>query len=584
MEGWHGYHRGMRRLPRPVTRLAVVAGTAWCLGCGSGSPAPVDVQILAITDFHGALEPGEGSNGRIESHEVGGLAYLATHLARLRATSPHTIVVAAGDNIGASPLLSSMFHDEPTIEGLGEAGLEISAVGNHEFDEGWWELLRMQRGGCHPTDGCQDGTPYDGARFEYLAANVLVDPAAVDPDALRRSGWTPGPDGARTLFPASVVRTVGGVKVGFIGLVTRDLPALTMAQSIRGLTIRPEAEAANEAVATLVAGGVHAIVVLVHSGASADGNAYDGCEGVSGPVMDITRALSAEVDVVVAGHSHGAYNCVVNGTLVTAASSYGRLITDVDLRIDPRTGDVVEKTARNELVTRDVPPSDASARLLAHYLPLADARGRQSVGTLAKPLTLDADESGEVPLGDVVADAILAAGRDAPGEPAVAALTNRGGLRAPLVGNDPTAAGEPRTVTYAQVFAVAPFGNRIQVRTVTGDVLLRWLEQQFDSPAPGADRMLQISGLTYAYRRSRPPGERVDRASVRIGGRRLDAAARYRIASNDFVWGGGDAYSAARESTDPVDVGADIDVLIAHLEATPGLRLSSGRRIVRLPD
>jgi len=576
--------RAVLRSAGMVARLVAVAGASWCLGCGLWEPAPVDVQILAITDFHGALEPGEGSNGRIASRDVGGLEYLATHLARLRATNPHTIVVAAGDNIGASPLLSSMFHDEPTIEGLGEAGLEISAVGNHEFDEGWGELLRMQRGGCHPVDGCQDGTPFDGARFQYLAANVLVEPAVADTDSLRRNGWTPGPDGARSLFPASAVRTIGGVKVGFIGLVTRDLPVLTKPESILGLTVRPEAEAANEAVAALVVAGVRAIVVLLHTSAATEGDAYDGCESVSGSGVDIARSLSPEVDAVIAGHAHNAYNCVVDGKLVTAASSYGRLVTDLDFRIDPRTGEVVEKTARNTLVTRDVPPADASTRLLARYRPLAEVRGRQAVGTLAEPLSLEPAETGEVPLGDVVADAILAAGQAGAGEPAVAALTNRGGLRAPLVGNDPAAPGEPRTVTYAQVFAVAPFGNRIQVRTVTGEVLLRWLEQQFDNPAPGRDRMLQISGLTYAYRRSQPPGERVDRASVRIGGRPLDPAARYRIVSNDFVWGGGDAYFAAQESTDLVDVGADIDALIAYLGTTPRLGPPSRRRIARLPD
>ena len=194
-----------------------------------GPAPPVTIQILAINDLHGHLEPPPGSNGRINAVEAGGAEYLATHLRQAIARQPNSIVVAAGDLVGASPLVSSAFHDEPAIEALDAIGLSVTTVGNHEFDEGYEELLRLKRGGCHPRDGCQDGDAFDGARFEYLAANVV-----------RKA------DG-RPLFPAAAVRTVGGVKVGFIGVTTRETAQIVPASVTRDLAFVDEADAANAA-------------------------------------------------------------------------------------------------------------------------------------------------------------------------------------------------------------------------------------------------------------------------------------------------------------------------------------------------
>lgn len=573
------YFRYFRPFVVALSLSLLVAAS--CARPAAPTPQLVDVQVLAFNDFHGALEPVDGGNGRLENNVVGGVEYLATQVARLKAQNPNTLVVSAGDNIGATPLLSSMFHDEPSVEALNDAGLQVSAVGNHEFDEGWWELLRMQRGGCHPVDGCQDRTPFSGARFQYLSANVVVDPAAVDQDRLRRSGWTPGPNGSRTLFPASTVRTVGGIRIGLIGLVVRTAPEILMPVSVKGLTFRDEADAANEEVAKLTAQGVHTIIVLIHEGATPARDAYNGCEGVTGPVMEIAARLSPEVDAVVAGHVHRAYNCTVDGKLVTSGASLGRVITDIDLKIDARTGDVVSKSARNTLVSRDVPARPAATALLAHYRPFAEALGSQPVGTITAEISRDQNDAGESPLGDLVADAMLAAGRSASPGPAVAAIMNTGGIRAGLVGA-PQPGGTLRNVTYAQAFEVSPFGNRVQVKTITGAGILRWLEQQFDNPGPGRTTILQVAGIEFSYQPTRPAGQRVQWSDVRIGGNLLDPAAQYRIVSNDFVWSGGDAFTAAREGTNPVDVGADVDVLVTYLKANPAAQPGRQNRITRL--
>jgi 5'-nucleotidase len=566
---------------RPCPRLALVA-LAFVSACTQGSAVPrvVEVQVLAINDFHGSLEPATGTNGLIEGTPVGGVEYLATHVARLKAANPNTIVVSAGDNIGATPLLSSMFHDEPTIEALNLVGLEVSAVGNHEFDEGWWEAYRMQRGGCHPTDGCQDESSFDGARFAYLSANVVVNPAQVDPARLREAGWTASTP-PRTLFPASVVRTFEGVKVGFIGVVVKTTPDIVQASATSGLTFRDEAVAANEEVARLVAQGIRAIVVLIHEGATPAREAYDGCENVAGPVIEIAKALSAEVDAVVAGHVHRAYNCTVDGRSVTSAASLGRIVTDLDLRIDARTGEVVTRSARNVAVTRDVPRTEAVTDLIARYRPLAARVGSRVVGTIAREIPREANGSGESPLGDVVADAFLEAGRAMSPVPAEAAVTNIGGIRAGLVGQ--ATSGGPRQLTYAEAFEALPFGNRVQVKTISGDTLLRLLEQQFDNPGPGRNTILQVAALNYSYNLARPAGQRITRSSVMIAGRLLDPQRRYRIVSNDFVWNGGDGFAAATEGAEPIDVGADVDVLVEYLRKHPAVEPGRMDRLVREP-
>ena len=452
------------------------------------------MQVLAFNDLHGTLEPPQGGGGRVASVPAGGMAYLASHLARLEAGNPHTVVVSAGDNIGASSLLSSLFHDEPTIEALNAIGLDFSAVGNHELDEGWAELARMQRGGCHPRDGCQDGTPFSGASFQFLTANVRVDPARVDPAALASSGWTGAtPEGA-TLFPPYAVRAFGGVKVGFVGLTLRGVPSLVGQSMVRGLTFAPEAAAANVVVDELVRQGVRAIIVLIHEGGSFTEGVPDPCADLTGAIVGIVGALSPEVDVVVSGHTHRDYTCTIGSALVTSAGSFGRMITDIDLSVDRRSGQVLSKRARNVVVTRDVPRDAAQAAIVSRYGGLSAKEVQRPVGSIAAPISRDAEASGESPLGRVLTDAFLSATRPPEAGGAVVALINAGGIRSDLT----AAGGGGGTLTFGDVYRVMPFGNQWLVKTLTGEALIRLLEEQFDNPRPGDDAMLQVSdGFTY---------------------------------------------------------------------------------------
>lgn len=541
-----------------MTRAKPLLAAILCVaiaGCTSHRPATVtasgiaEVQILGFNDFHGALEPPTGSNGRIGDAAAGGVEFFAAHLARLTAENPNTIVVSAGDNIGASPLLSGMFHDEPTIEALGAAGLNISTVGNHEFDEGWEELLRLQNGGCHPVDGCQDQTPFTGARFQYLSANVMR--------------------GTQTLFPATTVKVVDGVKVGFIGLALQGTPAIVQAGFLKGLTFRSEVEAGNEAAAALVAQGVKTIVVAIHAGGRSGTTDVNTCE-MTGAIVDVANQLSPDIDVIVSGHTHQAYICPIGTKLVTSAQSNGALITDIDLRIDRATGDVVSAHARNVIVTRDIAKHAAMTGLLDQYRPLFAERGQRRVGAITAPILEASNAAGESALGDVIADAILEQTAAPAAGAAQVALWNSGGIRADLVGQPGGAPGAPVPVTFAQVFDVMPFGNRVEVRTVTGAALIAMLETG----------VFQVShGVSFEIDSSRPRRQRVDGSTVTLGGRAIDRNARFRVAASDFIWNGGDGVVV--ESSDLLDAGADIDLFVRYLEKHSPVRPGPQDRMIR---
>ncbi|NOT27344.1 MAG: bifunctional metallophosphatase/5'-nucleotidase [Acidobacteria bacterium] len=563
------------------SRIALVCAAAFLVSAVAAQPraqapaATVDVQILAINDFHGALEPASGANGRLSNTDVGGVEYLSTHLSRLRAANPNTVVVSAGDNIGATPLLSSLSHDEATIDALNRAGLQISAVGNHELDEGWWELRRMQNGGCHPVDGCVAAPPFAGARFTYLAANITLDPRQADPDVIARSDVQG--TGTRPLFPPFVIREVGGVRVGFIGLTLEDAPTIIIPASVRGLTFSDEARAANDAAAALRKMGVRAIVVVMHQGGEQSGG-INGCTNMSASLRNLVTRMSRDIDVVVSGHSHQAYNCTIGNKLVTSASSNGRLVTDIDLRVSRSDGEVVSKSARNLLVDRTVPKDPEESAIIARYSPIAEKIGGRVVGTIAGSLMRTQDAAGESPLGRVLADAMLDGARQARVGDVDIAFWNSGGIRADLVA---PAGTTPTPITYAQLFSVLPFGNELIVKTLTGAALLRVLEEQFGE---GRTRVLPVSaGFTYTYNLARPRGQRVDPASVQIGGARLDPARRYRVATSNFLWGGGDDVSALGAGTDPVTIGVDVDIVSAYFARRSPVRSDPPARIRKLP-
>jgi 5'-nucleotidase len=545
-------------------------------------PEPVDVQLLALNDFHGALEPPTGSGGRIQTGpdpdgdgtataptvDAGGAEYLDTQLAALaeQQQQENTITVAAGDLIGASPLLSAAFHDEPTIEALGLAGLDYASVGNHEFDEGSAELLRIQDGGCHPVDGCADGTPYEGADFQYLSANAFVT------------------ETGEPLLPPYAVHRVQGERIGFIGMTLEGTGDIVSQQGVAGLEFADEVETANRYATELQAQGVEAIVVLLHQGGSQSGpDAWDvdGCAELTGPIVDIATGMSDAIDVVVSGHTHQAYNCLVDDKVVTSAGSNGRLVTDIDLQLDRRTGDVVRETATadNVVVERTVAADAEQTALIARYREVLGPIAAEVVGSVAVELTRaqeDPLDGAESTLGNVIADAQFAATDDEQG--AVAAFMNPGGVRADL------GAGE---VTYEEAFTVQPFANNLVTLDLTGAQLNCLLEQQYQ-----VGRVLYVSdSVRYQVDPAGTPaaagadpcsGTRVPDGSVQIGGAPVTADATYRVTVNNFLAGGGDGFSVLTGGTNPVTGAIDLDAFTAYLGANSPVPAPALDRITRV--
>ena len=530
-------------------------------------PSTVTVQILAINDFHGNLEPPGGTNGQINGTLAGGAEYLATHLANAIAQHPASIVVAAGDVVGASPLVSSLFHDEPTILAMNAMHLAVTSVGNHEFDKGVPELLRFTRGGCHPVDGCLGAAGFAGARFQYLSANVV-----------RTGSRTP-------LLPATVVRSVGGVKIGFIGETLQETPRIVSPAGTRGLTFLEEATTANLYARHLTQQGVRAIVLLIHQGGrqSSGGGAADpnGCEHLTGGILPIVKQLTPDIPIVISGHTHSFYNCQLSGHLVASAASFGRMITRLTLEIDRKTDRIVHASAVNEIVTRDVAKDPVQTQILSQYGALAMTTGNRVVGTTRADIVRAANRAGESALGDLIADAQLAATSAPDAGSAVVAFMNTGGIRADLVTTGTGAEGRPRELTYRGLFEVQPFGNVLNLITMTGDQIKQLLEQQFDNPQPGQQMMLQVShGFAYRYRLTAPPGQRVDATSIRLDGRPIGARDRVRVTTSDFVIDSG-LYPVLGAAVDRVVGVVDLEALVAYVRTHSPLTVGARGRIVR---
>ncbi|WP_224366614.1 bifunctional metallophosphatase/5'-nucleotidase [Hyalangium versicolor] len=560
------------------------------IGCGDDDPvpsaSPVHVQLIGLNDFHGNLEPPSGSNGRVKvispladggttledggvsTTEVnaGGAAFLAYHINQLRQEDPeHTVVVSAGDLIGASPLISGIFHDEPTIDVMNMIGLDINTVGNHEFDDGREELLRMQNGGCHPVEGCQAGTTFTGAKFKFLSANVFTDVAT-----------------RKTLLPAYTIREFDGVKVGFVGMTLEGTSKIVNPAGIVGLTFQDEADTVNALVPELKQQGVEAIVVLIHEGGAqlAPPGLADNCDGVSGAILDIVNRFDPAVDVVVSGHTHAAYNCVINNKRVTSAASFGRVITDIDLKLDPVSHDVIEVTARNIVVTRDNAdmPVDAVVKdFVAKAAPLANrVIGNTPVALKAPVRPLPASASGEYSLGSVIADAMLAATSNDQTGKAVIAFQNAGGVRADI--NE----GE---ISYGEAFAVQPFANNLTTLTLTGAQIEKVLEEQFPpNQTSGFPLIMQASqGFSYTWKASGPAGDKIDPASIKLNGVVIDPVATYRVTVNNFMASGGDGYATFTQGTDVLTGPIDLDAVDAYLRTNNPLTPPTTGRITRVP-
>ena len=552
---------------RKTLALSLFATAALLAGCATAPPPastePVKVRVLAINDFHGNLKPAtsgirvadSANPGKTKTLPAGGAEHLATAVAELRKANPNHVFVAAGDLIGATPLLSALFRDEPTIESMSLMGLEMSAVGNHEFDKGAEELLRMQRGGCHPTDGCKGPAPFKGASYQYLAASTVVD----------KTG--------ETLLPAYKVKSFQGIPVAFIGLTLQATPTIVVPAGVAGLTFKGEAETVNALVPKLKAQGIEAIVVLIHEGGVPTGD-YNECPGISGPIVDIVKKLDKAVDLVVSGHTHRAYNCRIDGRLVTSGDKYGTIVTAIDIVLDPKTRDVTSAQAENVLVMPSFAKDPRQTALIAQYEALARPLAQRVVGRIGAPLlNSGGSPAGETPLGQVIADAQLAATKDAGAE---VAFMNPGGIRAPL---PMPADGQVR---YENLFSVQPFYNNLVTMTLSGAQVLTLLEQQWRGQGEGG-RILQVSkGMSYSWDSKRAVGERVVPGSVKLNGQALDPARNYRVTVNSFVAGGGDNFVILKEGKDVRTGVMDIDALEAFVKANPTLAPGPLDRISRV--
>jgi 5'-nucleotidase len=552
------------------------------------------LKIVALNDFHGNLQSPGKSRANAQSPEVpvGGADFLAAYVQRLKSGNPYTVVVSAGDVIGASPLVSALFHEEDTIEAMNRVGLEISSVGNHEFDKGRQELLRMQHGGCSTLDkntcmGAAVGTPvpFEGARFQYLSANVFDISTG------------------KTLFPAYAIRTYDGVKVAFIGLTLADTPTIVVPSGVAGLRFTDEASTINELVAQLRKQGIESFVVLIHQGGLHKASGVVDINGCAGglrgsPIETIVHKLDDSVGLVISGHTHQAYICRIanrSGRMVpvTSASAFGRMVTDIDVTIDTRTRKIAGVTARNVLVDRtaaDIVPDAALTKIVDRYAALIAPITSRVVGSVAADMVKKGDADGESPLGDLIADAQLEATR-APGSgAAVAAFMNSGGIRADIPFASPTAGVANGKVTYGELYTTQPFGNDLVTMTLTGAQIKTMLEEQFkgcgldaqpgDDPSAATVRTLQVSrGFTYAWNPTGAPCHRVDAASIKIEGVPVVPAAKYRITVNSLLADGGDQFYVLRKGTDRLVGEVDLEALTAYFAKHPSLAPPPGGRV-----
>ena len=595
---------GARILGLALTALAIAVPAA------HAKPKAKDrhVQLLAINDLHGHLQPNTpgtiqvGCCNPVNTNGVqtgwtqktvpaGGISYLATHIKKLRAQNKNTLTVGAGDMIGASPLVSALFHDEPTIEALNSIGFDDIGVGNHEFDEGIAELQRMQYGsqkggdGCHPVDGCLDGSPFDGAFFKYLAANVFFESTG------------------KTIFPPYEIKQVDGAKIAFIGLTFEGTPTVVTPSGVAGLRFAPEVSTTNALVRKLKREQkVKSFVVLLHQGGTqvppapvfpGPGDQPDAymdvnrCVNFQGPDMQaIATGLDKRVSTIISGHTHQPYICRMAGKVVTSASSFGRVVTSVDLTLDTKSGKVVDTSAKNHIVTQDVAKDGAAEAILAKYDTLSAPLANKVIGTIsadilsARGTPNGQNAAGEQPMGDVIADAMLAATTPTDFGGAVAAFMNAGGVRSSLLFAKSGTETVDGQVTYGEAFTVQPFGNTLVVKTCTGQQLYDVLNQQFNNPATGQNRiMLPSANVRYQWSDS---AKQVVDGSLTFGGVAVDKAASYRVAMNNFMADGGDGYTVFRSCTNPLGGEVDLDAFTRYLGTHPNLAPPTLNRITKV--
>jgi 5'-nucleotidase len=580
------------------------------------SPLPsghttTDVHLLAFNDLHGNLE---AASLNVYGKFAGGAAYLAKAVKDRQALyGAHQATLFAGDNIGAAPLQNGLFHEEPIVIASNMMHVDFASVGNHEFDKGAAELLRIQNGGCH-ADGCNaapytlpDGSTtntYPGADFQYLSANVIVDSTG------------------QPLFPAYGIKQFRSddgkrkFKVGFIGEVLESTPTIVTPTGVAGLTFQDEAEAANRAVADLALRGVKIPVLVIHQGGfQASGAVLNGCAGnlAGSDIAEIASRLDPAIKIIVSAHTHAEYRCTFTTggvtRLITSASSFGRVLSDVTLSIDDKTDKLISADASNVIVenalnapgpgvTRQADTSKEDPQVAAvvqQYVTAAAPLANHVIGRIQGDLTRTATLQGESTLGDVIADAQYVATQPAGLGGAALAFMNPGGIRNDMKTTDISSGGEAvGEVTYGEAFSVQPFGNSLVTKTMTGDAIRHVLEQQFQaggvpcrgSTAPAAGRVLQISS-TFKYE-SDPAAATCAGKIGRMWVNGLEAQPTdvFRVTMNNFLATGGDGFTVFRdEATDALGGAQDIDALVDYFEANEpaGIAVPTLDRIVAKP-
>jgi 2',3'-cyclic-nucleotide 2'-phosphodiesterase (5'-nucleotidase family) len=542
-----------------VGAVGIAASTSASADSRRPKPKDIQVQLLSFNDYHGHLEPPGGGDATLSATLdpsrtlVGGGEYLATTLANLRAGKKFTVTATAGDLIGGTPFLSGLFHDEPSVESLNAMGLDVSVVGNHEFDEGLDELYRMQYGGCHPEDGCYiPEQPYAGADFPWLAANVVFE------------------ETGQTVLPPVHIEWFEGIPVGFIGMTLEGTPELVAQSGIQGLDFRDEVESANWAANKLQKYyGVKAIVVLLHEGGLQTGT-YQQCTGISGPVVDIAANLSPKIDMVVTGHTHQPYICNIpdpegQPRMVTSASAFGRVVTETTLTINTRSKDVRRDltVSTNHLVARTVAPDAAQTAIISKWKALAAPVANRVVGTITADITRSPNRNTESGLSNLIADAQLDATSGSPANAQIA-LMNPGGVRADLAFNQISGGEQPGEVTYGEAFVVQPFGNLLVTLTMTGAQVDAVLEQQYIATRSRPVLILGVSrGLTFDYNPAGAEGDRI--SNVRLNGTAIDPATNYQVTTNNFLADGGDGFTVFTQGTNRIGGGDDLEAFNTYL-------------------
>lgn len=541
-------HATRHKRPLPVLLAAMLLAS----GCQQAS-APVEVNLAAINDFHGNLQAStfRFADPAVAGGEVklkaGGMGPLSGVLAELREQDPQLLLIGAGDMVGGSPPISSMWADEPSLKALDLMGMRFSVVGNHELDHGKAELQRQVDGGCQSAraeQACQFDKQYQGAGFPYISANLMD----------KQTG--------KTLFPGYHIEQAHGAKIAFVGATLRSVASYVSAKSMDGLYAIDEAEAINALLPELRKQQVDAVVAVIHQGGETP-ERFDkqNCSQLSGDIVDVVNRLDPQIRVVVTAHTHQGYLCRLGDKLVTQGSSFGRLLTHLTLSVDTRKHQLLGIQARNLVVdAQRYKASPEIAKLQSEVEARSQAQlGKPLARLAAREVSRTVNAAGESAMGDLIADSQLAATRALGAQ---AALMNLGGMRMDIVLDE----GQEQ-VNYAQVASVQPFNNSLSILTLSGVQLRQLLEQQWQDGSMGFYPLQPSASLTYRWDSSRPRGQRILAESLMLDGQLVQDEQDYRITVNSFLADGGDNFSVLGQARERLDTGLnDLEALIAHLQ------------------